>query len=146
MNDRYELQLDTSKYTLPRVKGGFKGETIPLNMIYTFTTSATTSPTPHTQPPTSPPSEEDTMSIGSENNNNPIYSNPQFIKGNRALVTDDMLRYSPKLNIDWQDIIVLKNYALEKPEILIGWQVSVHKKPNAKPGKPMVIIGCFLSV
>lgn len=165
INDRFELQLDSKNYSLPRVKGGFKGERIPMSMIYSFVVRKLIGNTPGEHRPVLSPNsqlvaggiidssaysngggggEEDGFdersSISStgegagKTKRRSSVLGTMFSKGNKNAITEEMIQDRPELCVDWQDVIVLKNYSCEHADILIGWQVAVYKKPNTSPG------------
>jgi hypothetical protein len=169
INDRFELQLDTKNYSLPRVKGGFKGERVPMNIIYSFVVRKLISNTPGEHRPVLSPNSQlvssgilDNSAYSSAGGDNDVMDERSsiasaggskrrssvfgiFSKGNKSAITEEMVEDHPELCIDWQDVIVLKKYSCEKPDALVGWQVAVYKKPNTSPGN-FIIHRCFSSV
>lgn len=46
-------------------------------------------------------------------------------EANDLNLTPNMFVFKMHENIDWPDQVVLKHYSIEKPDVLIGWQVCV---------------------
>jgi hypothetical protein len=52
-----------------------------------------------------------------------IFSN-QEETNNDFQLTPDMFVYRPQDSLDWQDIVILKHYSIEKSDVLMGWQIT----------------------
>jgi len=55
-------------------------------------------------------------------------------------ITPDMFLFRPHDNIDWQDQVVLKHYSIEKPDALMGWQIS-RGAAQGSPSEIFIVTG-----
>jgi hypothetical protein len=54
-----------------------------------------------------------------------FFKNPSSLQTPAEIpITSDLLEYRPDESLDWHDIVVLKHYSIEKPDVLIGWQIT----------------------
>jgi hypothetical protein len=53
-----------------------------------------------------------------------FFSGQQEEAVNDFQLTPDMFIYRPQDSLDWQDIVILKHYSIEKPDVLMGWQIT----------------------